>query len=434
MPLWKPVAGSDAPRPIKSEQDEQRYTPTPRRIPLAVPLVGIFDEPYRCIIVNKEWWSHVSGMIDVLSSPELWLGTEDDKVRALREIAALLAYNDCGGFDMTPEELKIAVCEALDCWTENTALKIVSGVTSGIVVDEDGNVTVGGSGEDAVELPPDDPATPQIDESLAARAGGCQNVRIIINQLLGDMAAWHFGAATEEQVKQRLILIYGLEAGANLDAFVTYYYTVDATPDTVIVCSASLDSTFFCRGLTSESYAYYSLKTHLTSTDRETLLMLAPLLSQSLLNAWYESGIDTPSSLYLDYTCVKSPSETLLVPSMITGFNGQNVWKINHRLKITSSGHWVDVAGDIKDSWWYKAPSGSPIYQGAAYTLSVGGVGVAKPTTNQVPYRTDHIYTYTVDVGTAGTLGITIPSTSMDSPVTGSGLSLLIEDLGEIGL
>lgn len=102
MPLKK-TPGSDAPRPLKTQQDEQRYTPTPRRIPLPVPLPGIFDDPAVCIRVNREWWSHVSGMIDTLSSEELWLGSDDDKTRALREIAKLLVVGegcmpdfDCG--------------------------------------------------------------------------------------------------------------------------------------------------------------------------------------------------------------------------------------------------------------------------------------------------------------------------------------------------
>ena len=68
-----------------------RLIQTPRKRPLPVPMVGVFDEPYKLILVNREWWSHVSGMIDVLSSLDAWVGDIDEKTRGIREIAKLLS-------------------------------------------------------------------------------------------------------------------------------------------------------------------------------------------------------------------------------------------------------------------------------------------------------------------------------------------------------
>lgn len=98
MPRWRYSPGNNDPKPAHTEEAEQRLTPTPRRIPLPVPTPGIFDAPNRCVRINLEWWSHISGMIDVLSSPELWEGDDDEQTRAIREIASLLSVIDpCGG-------------------------------------------------------------------------------------------------------------------------------------------------------------------------------------------------------------------------------------------------------------------------------------------------------------------------------------------------
>lgn len=77
--------------PLHTDEQEARLLQTPRKKPLPVPLVGVFDEPSVLIKVNREWWSHVSGMIDVLSALDAWVGDDDEKTRGIREIAALLS-------------------------------------------------------------------------------------------------------------------------------------------------------------------------------------------------------------------------------------------------------------------------------------------------------------------------------------------------------
>lgn len=95
-----------------------RLVQTPRKFPLPVPLSGVFDAPYRLILCNVEWWSHVSGMIDVLSALDAWVGDDDEKTRGIREIASLLSTDWSAMF---VEDIRWS-------WDENTLQKKLSGV------------------------------------------------------------------------------------------------------------------------------------------------------------------------------------------------------------------------------------------------------------------------------------------------------------------
>lgn len=95
-----------------------RLVQTPRKYPLPVPLAGVFDAPYKLILCNVEWWSHVSGMIDVLSALDAWVGDDDEKTRGIREIASLLSTDWSAMF---VEDIRWS-------WDENTLQKKLSGV------------------------------------------------------------------------------------------------------------------------------------------------------------------------------------------------------------------------------------------------------------------------------------------------------------------
>lgn len=82
--------------------EEQYWYPlAPRQHPKSPPSVGIFDEPTRCVRVNAEWWSHVSGVIALLSDPDAWTGTDEEKKIAEHQINLLLGETDnCGVEDI----------------------------------------------------------------------------------------------------------------------------------------------------------------------------------------------------------------------------------------------------------------------------------------------------------------------------------------------
>lgn len=78
--------------------DEFTFPFAPRWKPKAVPVPGICDAPCACIRLNCEWRPHILGVLDVLAYDDAWLGTPDEKLRATREVMALMAAigSNCG--------------------------------------------------------------------------------------------------------------------------------------------------------------------------------------------------------------------------------------------------------------------------------------------------------------------------------------------------
>ena len=46
--------------------------PRQERLPSPLP-VGIFDAPHVCTVINREWLSHILGVLDVLTQPDAWV-------------------------------------------------------------------------------------------------------------------------------------------------------------------------------------------------------------------------------------------------------------------------------------------------------------------------------------------------------------------------
>ena len=360
-----------------------------------------------------------------------WLNlgiSRDELDKQISEIEDRLMQTEDTGM-ATKDDIRDGMYEAMN----RLAAQIVSGRFTDIAVSEDGTVSQpSAGGAEDIELPEDDPATPLVNEEFAAKAGGVINVRLTIQRIFNDLAAWHFGAITAAVAESRLILLYGLEAGANLTAFVNYYWTVDPTPDTVILLLEVLDSMFFCRGLNSQTYASYCLNAHVLTAERETLLKLTPLLTPELLSAWYETGIDAPSTDYFNYSCVRADDETIVIATINPNYTTLTQWKINHRLRITATGAFVDPTGIIRDLWYYK-PVGGAVQNAIASTNVTVGAGVPKPTTTENPYNVAHKYTWTTEtLFTSAMVLQVLPHGVINAPLTGT-ISVLIEDLGEIG-
>jgi len=326
-----------------------------------------------------------------------WLNlgiSRDELDKQISEIEDRLMQTEDTGM-ATKDDIRDGMYEAMN----RLAAQIVSGRFTDIAVSEDGTVSQpSAGGAEDIELPEDDPATPLVNEEFAAKAGGVINVRLTIQRIFNDLAAWHFGAITAAVAESRLILLYGLEAGANLTAFVNYYWTVDPTPDTVILLLEVLDSMFFCRGL----------------------------------SALYETGIDTPSTDYFNYSCVRADDETIVIATINPNYTTLTQWKINHRLRITATGAFVDPTGIIRDLWYYK-PVGGAVQNAIASTNVTVGAGVPKPTTTENPYNVAHKYTWTTEtLFTSAMVLQVLPHGVINAPLTGT-ISVLIEDLGEIG-
>ena len=354
-----------------------------------------------CIVIpeGQEWEMAMRAQLYELGKYWMWK-RDDDRPRAATDSATtwrsiLQITEDCnGGGDVaTKEDIRDGIYEAAN----RIALQIATGqyANIGLSTDEDGTVTQTPEGGEPAELPEDDPLT-LINEELSAKDGGCINTRLMINALLKDMADWFFAGATQAMTKQRLILLYKLEAGGNLDAFVNHYYVIFPAPAVAIVCTALLATDFFCRGVVVTSFTYYALKEHVNANEKETLLMLAPCLTDELITEWYNAGIDTPSTIYKDYNCYPIPD--FVINNLVYGtaqFSTQQ--KAFHRLTVTVEGYYVDPDGDVQDLFWVRSNAGVFTFTASSNTV-VYGTGITLPTTSQVPYRSDHKYQFTIDI------------------------------------
>lgn len=355
--------------------------------------------------------------------------------KEIAEIQDRLMRED-GAMSMDYDQLEIAIKNAIYKATNDVAKQIVSGVTTGFVVNEDGTVS-SPTDDPATDLPTDDPAT-DLDESLAAKQGGVINVRKYLQQVCNDMAAWHFAGVTQLNAALRLADIYGFD-GTALTDYVAYYYTSAVTPNTPATIAASIDGTLFCRGVTNRSISYYIYNQHATAGEITELSLLNDCITQEILSGWFETGTDTPSTLYKENSCVPSPTETIYMPLLGTTYNGQQSWKPNHRLLVTVKNHFTDNLGNQVDFWWYDAVGVTlPVNRIATVSIQLGA-GITKPTVNQVPFKSSHIYQFTLDTPSAsGSIQITVPSTGMTAPITASivgvGFEVTIQDLGEIGI
>jgi len=438
MPKLMPIAGSDAERPLKSEQDTQRYTPTPRRNPRAAPTVGIFDAPYRCLKINLEWWSHISGMIDTLSSEELWLGDVEEQARALRQIAALLSYDECGDtFDMTPEEFKQSLYEGLYQWSNDVAKQIVSGGIGGFSVDDDGNVTVGGGGDTPVVLPPDDPATP-FDDSLAAQMGGTIEVSRAL-ELFYDKLDTYYGATngtptTLEATTQAFIKAFFPCDEAAMDAAITAYYAYRATNGRIIFdVNATIQNYMFCRGGGERAWnMWLSDQSAYAIAKFNIVKQLSDALSDDFWTDYFANGAEKPSTQYLDASCVKIPDQTL------TGLTfgvarSSTIIKPLHRYLFIWDGLATDTDGDTQDPFWFRTAAGVLTFTTPTIVHSAGS---NLPSSTQVPYNSSHHYEYTTDSqNLAGNAYVITMNKHASLNATGlvytNAFNVTIKDLGE---
>jgi len=436
MPTMKPIAGSDKERPLKTEWDEWRYTPTPRRSPRAVPTIGIFEEPTRCVQINKEWWSHISGMIDVLSSPELWAGDDDEKTRAIREIAALLASEACMSIDY--DALTQAIRDGIYTAGNDFAKQLISGGTTNIVVDDEGNVTVP---SDAITIPPveDDPDT-ALDESLASAAGGAIGIRLGFNDIWGSLITWYAGAISAAETTSRLLKIYKWVSDAECSAFVNDYYAARAGALAFITTWAtSLDSKMYCKGHTKQQIFDWIYDTYVTS-QQDMSLDLCTAIADEQIALWYAYGQQTPSTAYLEYSCTKIQFEEFTFNMALANapaYTTNGVWKGGHRFLVEISGSYADsdLPDLLGDGMYFLVPStGVKTYSPLSFNF---GGAVTAPVQAQVPYSAAHVYSFTVEklVGSGSAAGIiTRDNGSMTIPNVTGILTVKITDLGEFAV
>lgn len=331
----------------------------------------------------------------------------------------------------TKDDIRDGMYEAFN----RLAAQVVSGRYLNISIDDEGNITDPSLETPEGELPVDDPATPDVNESLEAQNGGSVRVVDYLQQILTSMETWRSGTVTAQQAEDRLVLLYGFEQ-ANANVFAQYYYTVYAGATGVITLNEStLDSLFFCRGVSIATFSKYIFESHATAGEVPALEVLAENLNQQQLTNWFNEGTQFPATKYLIYSCTKIATEeaTLDMSTAETvTVNLSGVWKNNHRYRVQVSGTFTDSdnADVINDAFWsINTSTGVKTFQGASF---ISTAGVVNLTSAEVPYQPSHAYNVIVEkTGGSASGQLSRSNAPFDLPNTTGILTAIITDEGE---
>lgn len=360
--------------------------------------------------------------------------SQDELDKFMGDIEFRLMGDETGGF-MTVDELIEGICGGLVCAAPKIGAMLATGVTTGFTIDDEGNVTTPDEG--GVDVPEDDPTTPEYDEAAAARAGGVIVVTNGIQEILTNMYNWkQAGVITDVQAALRLELLYNYDPN-DASAFASYWWNVYANSQgTVPINLAIVQSNFFCKGLTMNSFTEYIYENHAVALEVPVLEKFVQYFPVSQLDVWYQKGVLVPSTAYRSYSCTMnkveqwtlnfSTAESFTLPI-------SQILKTGHRFLIEAVGSFVDadVPNEVQDFFW-KRNTATGVNTFTGFTLSVSGTSPA--TAAQVPYESSHAYAWTFDkVGDDGGT-ITKTNDSFTNPnVTGT-IILTLTDLGEFAL
>jgi hypothetical protein len=337
-----------------------------------------------------------------------------------------------GGDVATKQDIKEALIE----WTKDTALKIVSGATGGIVIDEDGNVTIGGE-DGAAGLPEDDPAT-DVDETAAARSGGASAVRIGINSIWSNLNSWYGLSVPEASVVERLTLLYELNAVETAE-FVAYYYAQRAASQQYVSSFAStLDGYLYCKGNNKQVLAEWIFEVGVIATIAMASLMVEAL-TQGQMDNWFSQGMEVPSTDYQAYSCVPiDPEQWVLDAAYLqtsTYKTGASIGKNNHRILIEVSGkvnHPSD--GSYQDFFYHVAANGTKSYVGIA--TGFGSLqfsdNLSNPPQSKVPWKASGVYAVTMETTSAQAYRFRRVISAANQAAGTTGFTIKLTDLGEV--
>lgn len=336
---------------------------------------------------------------------------------------------------------KTEITEAIvDAW-EIGASRFLSGdtenVKSAIVINTDFTK------EYKSETVPDDPDT-EIDEERSSGMGAAISVLKGVEKFL-DRVDTYYGATNGTPVTPQADAIIGLSLlfqcdESLLNLGVDAYYTYRATNPRILYDNTVTHQLYmYCKG--ANKLAWDNLLIELSGYVSAKIIVVAGLTNALLPAFWtkyYEDGLDVPSTIYQDASCVPSPSEIFYQTTLGVAAISQTSWKSQHRLLVTAEGYATDSLGNIRDFWWYDAVGATlpaQRFSGTGSTNIQLGTGIAGPTTNQCPYNAAHRYQFTIDTPvSSGDMRPNVPTNGMTAPITwsnGIGFKITVEDLGE---
>ena len=370
-----------------------------------------------------------------MQHPAFWKEAQDGNYHAIQQIM-IFEEGIKGGIFMTPEEYYDAHKRATyDAWND-IAKQIVSGRTTNISVDGDGGVSDPTTGGGSAGLPVDNPDTPTINEELEARAGGGIFVVNKLDKILSDMHSWYAsGTITEQNAADRLELIYEFES-AKATTFANYWYTVWMNSQFIDLLDDTLDSLFFCKGMTIATFARYIFEFHTTAAEIPVLETFGESLTQSQLDSWFLQGSAVPSKAYETYSCTKIDNEQVILnmsTAEIVQVTTAGVWKQNHRFRATISGSFTDSDNPniVRDFFWeHNTSTGVKTFRNTNGFISGGTSGAHSAA--EVPFEPSHNYNVIIQKdGSTGQCIVSCDNVPFNLPSTIGSITIDIEDLGE---
>lgn len=393
-------------------------------------------EPVRYFKLNEEWCERVFGWLAWLEEVAGWRDAEDYLYPGIQGV---IKFEE--GIKeivlMSPEELTAAICEAIECSAVKISKRIVSGITSGFEVDEDGNVVVGGA--DGASDVPDDPETSN-DEALEARNG--------------EAIALAYGYAG---IIEKMLELYGPDAGENMpvadaqfimksiydsddalmDAAVAHYWTYRAglfVPFTVLDKNF-LAEEFYCSDLSKSVVLEYVFRLPEPFEELKIISELWGAIEPAQEDIWIREGQQVPSTAYIAYQCTPIATEEFTL-NMATAeapqYTTTGIWKAGHRMRVECEGTFTDpdnplLLGDCM--YTVDTSTGVKTWSPTNFNFA----GMVAPTQAQVPYRSDHKYNFTVQrTALSDNAGIISRSNApANLPGTTGILSYRITDLGQ---
>lgn len=338
---------------------------------------------------------------------------------------AAACFTPEGGGMATIEE----ICQAIECGLEKAAARYLSGTSANLL---GGTIEINDGNEITVVPPgqaPDDTTSSADEED---RSGGASGIRLGINLIWANLSSWYVGGISEATAAERLKVMYELN-NDQVDLLVShYYFQRGAAAPYVSSFASTLDGYLYCKGTSIQTVFRWIYEIQPSNLQVGSTL-LGQSLTQNQLNYWFNQGKLTPSTDYADYSCTKTPSETVDVDvDSNTYYAGVQIWKVNHRIRLTVSGFAVDAQGDRLDFWWNKSSAGVLTFKNNDTRIEINGQEQEDATQNEVPFNEAGAYSWTfISQHTGGIRFRVNRGVGIDLALENT-FSVLVEDLGEI--
>jgi hypothetical protein len=283
--------------------DEWRRGEAPRDRPYEPPLSGIFEPEEECVClrINRKWTPFLTGVIDILTNPALWISEDEEyapeQIRLL--IGALMGEENSMACpppidDIIFEDGILKICRGGDCVAIDGTENIVTGVG---FVDGGWEVEQGGEFE-PISAECEDPCNHYPDTPAYDNSGELRSCAIATNLVTYIMEKYNDSLDSVEVIENSIMALDSV-----LGFFPPVYLIFDVITDAInewydvgISIARLADSTEFREAFTAKLYCALVDNGHVMSSEvwQQITDWEEPVLSLSLyLDAFNYEAIES---------------------------------------------------------------------------------------------------------------------------------------------